>query len=427
MEDKLLHAVEDITPTKKRLKIEIPSDVIEKEIKDSLERLRQKTSIPGFRLGRAPLNLIERRFGKKVEAEVLERVIPEFYREALKEANITPITLPVLDENLDFKRKNPVSFSLTIEVMPKIENINYSDLRVKDILVAVEEVEIEEALKKLQDGKAIYETAEKEIGKDDLVTFDYIDCKIVGEEITRALKEQILKMGNEILPMDIEEKLMGKKSGESVEINNTFDKGYRVKELAGKTLTVTVTIKEVKRKILPTIDDELAKDLGYENLQELREKVRENIDLGKKEQAVKIQKAEILDKLVESHEFEVPETMLANEMQMLLMRSRIYKIPETEEKKIDNEIPPEIKQEALRNIKASIITNAIGEQEGVIVTEDELKERIRSIAERLSTKPEAVMKFYTTKDGSLEGLRHSIFEEKVLELLFSKAVIEKGE
>jgi len=423
----LLQAVEDLTPTKKRIKIEIPSDIIEKEIRDSLERLRQQTNIPGFRLGRAPMNLIERRFGKKVEAEVLERVIPEFYREALKEANITPITLPVPDERFDFKRKNPISLSLTVEVMPEIENLNYSELKVKDIPVAVEETEVEEALKRLQEDKAIYETAEKEIGRDDLVTFDYIDCEIVGEEITPALKEQILKMGNEILPMDIEEKLTGKNKGETVELTNTFDENYRVKELAGKTVKIRVTIKEVKRKILPVVDDEFAKDLGSDNLSELREKIKENIHRAKKEHAVKIQKAEILDTLIEYHDFEVPETLLANEVQALLMRSRIYKVPESEEKKEDNEVPPEIKQEALRNIKASIIINAIGEKEGVTVTEEEMKDRIQLIAERLSTKPEAVMKFYAAKDGSLGGLRQSIYEDKVLDLLFSKAIIEKGE
>jgi trigger factor len=412
--------------------------------------VRQKTSLPGFRPGKAPMNLIEKRFGKRVEAEVLEKVIPEFYDEALKEADLKPVTMPVFDERFNFQRNNPLNLSLTVEVMPKVENLDYTGIKAKDLPVAVDESEVEHSLKNLQKQKALYEVADKEIEKDDLVTFDCIDGEIVGEETTPSLKEQVLKLGNEILPMDIEEKLIGRKKGETIELTTTFGEDFKVRELAGKTVKTRIMIQEVKKKILPAIDGEFAKDLGFENISELREKVRENIYEYRKEQAMKIQKAEILRKIIETHDFEVPETMLSNELDSLIMQERMsderYRAEEAGEindadimnptseeskpeqgKKSDEEKISELKEKALRNVRASIIINAIGQKEGIMVTEDEVKDRIYLIAKKLSAKPEAVMNFYRAKDGSLEGLRQMIFEDKVLDLLLTKAIFEKGE
>jgi len=424
----LLQAVEDISATKKRLKIEIPADVIEGEIQNSLERLRQNSRIPGFRPGKVPMNIIEKRFVKKVEAEVLEKVIPEFYRKALREAELMPVTMPELDGEFDFKRNNPIHLSFTVEVIPKIDTLNYAGIKTKEIPVTVDDAEIEDFLKRLQEEKAIYEVAEKEVGKDDLVTFDYVDLEVVGEELTPSLREQMVKMDTKILPLDVEEKLLGKKKGDTIEVTNTFREDFRVKELAGKTAKVKITIKEIKRKILPELDDEFAKDLSYESLQALREQIRERIYKAKGEEVLKIQKANILNTIIASHDFEVPETALRNEIQSLMVESRI---PEGEkhggEKGENIDVPQELRERASRNVKATILLNAIGQKERVTVTDEEVKERINGIAQRLSAKPEAIMKFYITRDGSLEGLRHSIYEDKILDILFSKALFEKGE
>ncbi len=444
----MLKSVEDISATKKRLRIEIPSDVIEKEIGDSLEKVRQKAKIPGFRPGRAPINIIEKRFGKEVEAEVLDKVIldkviPEYYSKALKEAELIPVTTPVFDEKIDFKRNNPINLSLTVEVMPRIENLNYENIKIKDIPVVVDEAEVEDYLKKLQGEKAIYEVSEKEIERDDLVTFEYVDCKIIGEETVSSVKEQVSEMGNEIFPPEIIEKVIGKKKGEVVEFTTIFNEDSKLKELAGKTVDVKVMIKETKKKNLPEIDDEFAKDLGFENIPEMREKIKEKIYTAKKEHIARIQKANIINRILESHNLEVPETLLRRELESLMMEKSMsqMEIEETteagspEQEKLvttrsienDEDRQDKLKQKALSNVQASIMIDAIGQKEGITVTDDEVKERISFIAKRLSATPEAVMNLYKHRDGSLEGLKHSIFEDKVMDMLLSKAIIEKGE
>ncbi len=430
-------AVEDIKATKKRLKIEIPADVIEKEISDSLEKLKHKAKVPGFRSGMAPINLIEKRFGKEVEAEVLDKVIPEYYTKALKEAELMPVTTPVFDKELDFKRNSPLNLSFTIEVMPKIENLNYENITIRDIPVVVDEAEIEDYLKRLQEEKVIYEVAEKEVELDDLVAFDYSDCKIIGEENPPSIKEEVLKIGNEIFPPDIMDRVMGKKKDDIVEFTTTFNEICKSKVLAGKTVDMKFVIKEIKKKTLPAIDDEFAKDVGFENIPEMREKIKEKIYAAKKEHIKRIQKAGIVSKLIESHNFEAPDVLVSKEMESLMMEESLSqkepketisetKSPEQEKKDFEN-LQAEMGTRAVRNVQASIIVDAIGRKEGIMVTDDEIKDRVSLIAQRLSATPEAVVNFYKYKEGSLEGLRHSIYEEKVMDMLLSKAVIEPPE
>ncbi len=443
----MLKSVEDINATKKRLRIEIPSDVIEKEIASSVERLRQRVKIPGFRPGKAPINLLEKRFGKEIESEVLEKIIPEYYTMAIKESELNPVDLPVLDEEVDFKRKSSLNLSFTIEVLPKIETLNYENIAIKDIPVTVEESDIEEALKKLQDKKAIFEVADKEIELDDLVIFDYVDSELISGETVPSIKEIVTNMGNEIFPPDIMERVIGKRKGDIIEFQHSFDKSHKIKEIAGKTLNIKVEIKEIKKKTLPEINDDFAKDLGYENLDELRAKLKENLYKIKKNYAEKIQKAQIVNKLIEEHKFDVPESMLKREIDNLLFEGKINETSSMEEDTTDSEISDTLKEavsqevkrdkaeeaqakiheKASKNVKAAIILQLIGQKEGVTVNDDEVEERISAIAQRLSATPEAIKKFYIYREGSLESLRNSIREDKVLDLILSKAHIEKEE
>ncbi len=237
------------------------------------------------------------------------------------------------------------------------------------------------------------------------------------------------------------EKVIGRQKGDIIEFTTTFDE-MKSKEIAGKTVKIKVMISEVKKKTLPAMDDEFAKDLGFENIAELREKLREKIYTTKKEHLRKIQKAQIVNKLVEANNFEVPEVLLEKELNALSLQKSIdvkedaepvdstQDDPETAPEADSSgqkkeEDPQELRQRASRNVQAALIIDAIGQKEGVIVSDNEVDERISSIAKRLSATPEAVRNFYEYRGGSLENLRHSIYEEKVMDILLSKAIIEK--
>lgn len=418
----MLKAVEDISTTKKRLRIEISADVIEKEIRDSIEKLRRKTTIPGFRTGRAPLELIERRFGKEVEKDVLDRIIPRGYVEALKEADITPIANPVLEEKVDFKRNQSISMTLTVEVMPKIDHLQYENIVVKDIPVSVSEEDIESVLKRQQEEKATYEPSEGPVELDDLVVLDYS----ISEEGIEA-KDRVFKVGGTMFPEDFSRQLIGRRKGEEFVVETTFPDEYPSEKLAGRRLAVKVALKDAKKVNLPAIDDELAKDVGFESLEEMRKRIANEIEKAKKNEVAKLQKAEIIRKLVETHEFDLPETLVENEAAMLASATIANREGGAGEGMDAETLKKELWPNAVRNVKASHLIETIGRIHGITVSEDEIKGAVLSLSQRLSVPAESIVKFYISRDGSLEGLRNSLFEEKVLDFLLSKATLEKGE
>lgn len=451
----MLKSIEDINATKKRLRIEVPAEVIEREIGSSLESLRQKVKIPGFRPGKAPVNLIEKRFGKEIEAEVLEKVVPEHYNMALREADLHPVSMPELEEKFDFRKNNPLNLTFIVEVAPKIENLKYEQIAIKDYPLTIEESDIEDTINRLQNQKAVYEVSEEPVGMDDMVSFDYVDSEVLNGENVPSLKEAITAMGNEIFPPDIMERALGKKKDDIIEFTKTFDENAAQKQLIGKTVKVKFSLKEIKTRSLPAIDDEFAKDLGVGNLAELREKLKEKIHTAKKDHIQRIQKAEIISSLVEAVNPEVPDTLLTREMEALAMEKGVSESREDSvatdtasdvieaasdttttggkyldlikaEKSLEDD-EAKIKQKAIRNVQASLIIDAIGKKEGIFVGDDELDQRISVLAQRLSATPEAVRSFYNYKEGSLDGLKHSIFQDKVLDLLLSKSVIGNEE
>jgi trigger factor len=420
----MLKAVEDISMTKKRLKIEIPAEVIEEEIRSSLEKLKTNSMIPGFRPGKAPLSIIEKRFGKRVEGEVLDKLIPRMYVEALGEAALTPLTTPVIEEGLNFKRNEPVSMTFTVEVMPKIETLKYEQLKVKDIPVTVSDSDIEDVLRRLREERATYEPSEGPIEKDDLIVFDY---SVTGEEVEQ--KDQVFKVGGGSFPEDFSKKLLGKRKGEKCTIETEFPEDHKVQRFAGKHLAFQVILKDIKKMRLLESDEELTKDMGFESVEALRGHIKEEAIRAKQTEVMKIQKAEIVRQVVESHEFDPPESLIEQELNLLVTNTMIQRgIQQDDMTAKDTEmLKHEMRSRAVWNVKVSLLIDSIGQKENVKVTDDEVKNTINSISQTLSTTPENVKKLYISRDGSLEGLKHTIYQDKVLALILTKAVFEKGE
>lgn len=425
--------IEDISTTRKRLKIEIPTDIIEKEYSESLDKVRQRSRIPGFRPGKAPITLIEKKFGNDVKTDIIDRLIPQYYSKAMKEAELVPVTLPQFEGTLDFKRHEPLAFALVVEVRPQVGELKYAGMKIEDVPCDVEEKEIDDTIKGLQEGRAMFEAVDREIREDDLIVIDYVKLDATGEKELSSAKDQVMDLGNNLTPKGILDELLGRKKGDTVEIVLPAVEGGEVNEGA-KGDRLKITVKEVKEKKVPLIDDELAKDFGHESLDSLRQKAREGILKAKKDKAAGEQKAKLLETLVKSYEFDIPETMLEHELQTLVVNEKHRGQPQKQGQETagetssadDEKLVGELRPKAIHNVKATILLDMIAEKEGVSVTEEELKTRISLLARHLQTTPEAVINLFMTKDESLEGLKHSIRDEKVLDLILAKAEITKG-
>lgn len=424
----MLKTVEDISVTKKRLRIEIPAEVIEKEILNSLSEVMKSATLPGFRTGKAPISLIEKRYGKKIEGDVLEKMIPRAYVEAVKEAGLYPVSNPLFEEQTEFKRSLPLSMTLTLEVMPEIEGLNYEGLTVKEMPVSVEDTEIDDVLKRLADERATYEPSDGPVATDDLMVLDY-SVSDVGEDT----KDQVFRVGSELFPDELSKALVGRNKGDEFTADLTFPEGFRSEKLAGRNVVMKVLIKDIKKMNRPQIDDEFAKDIGFNDLDKLKTHIRETVLKSKESEVAKIKKAELLNKLIETYEFEIPESLLESELDVLASNAVMNRRKESNGKdgeagEVDTEaIKQEVRPDAVRNVKASLLLEDIGRRENVAVTEDEMKTALIGMSRRFGVTPENLMKFYASRDGSLNGLRHSIFEDKVLDLILTKAKTEKGE
>lgn len=406
----MLKGVEEISATKKRLKFEIPADVVEEEIQKALREIQKEAKIPGFRPGKAPLSIIEKKFGQNAISDVLEKLVSESYEKAIKETNLKPLLPPMAEDAIDIKRKEPLSFELVVEVRPEVENLNYENIEVEEISTEVKDEDIERVIKGLCEESGTYEPAEEPTQNNDLVIFDY------KTDTGKEVKDFVYKIGAGPFPEDFSKALEGRKKGETFTFTVDFPEDS-IAEFAGKKVNFEVTIKDIKRK-QPVPYEEIHKEYGYETTEEFRNDIRQRLENAKKEQAIEKQKFDILKKLLDTHEFELPEGLVEMEIKRISeeLESMGLNVVEHMDK---------ITERAKRNVKAYILLEIIGEKEGVTVSEEEIKQEVINIARKYSITPQGVIQYYMSRDGSLSALRNSVFERKVFNILLNKAKIVK--
>lgn len=413
----MLKAIEDISEIKKRLTIEIPADVIESNIQQSLLEVQRKSQFPGFRPGKAPISFIEKKFGKSIEAEVMEKLVPEYYQKALDEARLKPLSQAIVEDSSAFLRNAPISMTFVVEVMPELKDINYEGIKVDDFPIEATEEEIDNTIKSFSEEKASYEGVDDSIILGDLITVDY---QTDLEETPN--KDVILRVGSGPYPKEFHDAIINKKKDEEFEFEAVFPDDMQ-SQYAGKSVKFKMLVKDIKRRNIPSIDDDFAIDIGFENLNILREKVKESLLNAKSMKAKNFKATQILDKLIEDNKFELPEGLLNAKISDFIAEIRAMKNDNRPEEELRADVLPF----AERAVRIFIILDIIGEKEKINVTEDEMKSKVIEIARSNRLTPDDVVKYYIAKDGSLNSLKYSIYEQKIMDLLISKAEVIKGE
>lgn len=421
---KMLQEIEEITPTKKRLKVNIPADIIQAEIDSSYNRLRTSVRIPGFRPGKAPMSLLKKRFGKDVEADVIGKVVPKYYASAIEEAGLEPIGYPAIDDEIRLIPSQPLTFTVTVEVKPKIGELKYEGIELEERMVSVSDDDVEDTIKLVREDRALYTVTDDAIGEGDMAVIDCeatIDGKI-REEF--SYKDYPFIVGSEALVQEFTDTLKGRKKGEVVEVKVSFDGSHPNKELAGKELVYNVQVKEVKKKNLPSLDDNFAKEFGVENMDELRKMFRDELEKRRRDQIRLEYKRDILNYLIRNHDIDLPESLVEAELNALILEA---KHRGDKGAKTDEELRQEYLMTARENVKGVLLIEAIGKKENIDVTDDEIKNAINEMAIRNRMKPEEIMRIYMMQEGSIETLRRRLFADKVLDLLLERAIIKRGE
>ena len=417
--------VEDISTVKKKLTIEVASDAVTREMDKALADVAKKAKIPGFRPGKAPKVIVEKHYGEEVRNEVLHRLLSESYLQALQEHNLNPVEVPQIDNVSSLAKGSPLTFTATVEVRPTIELGTYDGIEVKEESLVVSDDEVSQTIDRLRDMYAQLEVVEgRPLEKNDTAIIDFEGFRD-GKPIEGAKSAgYALSIGSGSLIPGFEEQLTGMNRGETREIKVTFPADYNNKELAGKEAAFTVALKEIKKKVLPELNDEFAKDIGNNaTLAELKEGIKKDIEARKRDEQASAQREAVLAKLVDAHSFDVPPGMVEREL-LSMAKSQATRMARrgVDVKSFDySKFQDENRLLAEKRVKGILLLDEIADKEKIEVADQEVNNAIAAMARGAGQTVESVKKYYESTEGGLDNLRESLTREKTLALLLSRA------
>ncbi|MGH7183912.1 MAG: trigger factor, partial [Nitrospiraceae bacterium] len=424
-------------PMKRALKIEVPADEVTQRLTKAYVELNRQVNIPGFRPGKAPVALLEKRYAKTVEEDVIRNLVPDFYDKAVRQAGIVPVhvEIPPLDR-VKIKKDEPFTFTATVEIRPHIELRDYkapSPISLKPDKRTVTDDQLERGLEVLREQQARLEAvpAGHTIVDGDYLVLD-IQGTLDGLPLEGTKKEgQLHKVGSHasVLGLEIDPHVGGKKEGDQLEVPQPYPASHPDARVAGKTVFFTLTIKSVKEKKLPALDDEFAKDCGpFNSLQEIKDKLREGMERALKREIEDGYKDTIIKRLVETHHFDLPETLVERELEAIIrqhmqqQKGGGQESPGTEDL---THLRQEHRNEAARRVKLGLVLETIAEKEGLTVTQDDLNAEIVRLASDLKMSPDDLVKMIKAGgQESIDELRNRTLADKALDFVYRNAVIQ---
>ena len=436
--------VTELGPVKRALKIEIPEDEVNKQFAQSYAELNKQVRIPGFRPGKAPLALLEKRYAKEVEEDVVRRLVPDYYDRAIRQAGIVPVLVEVPPlERVKVKKNASFSFTATVEIKPKIELRDYrppNPISLKPDKRTVTDEQIDKALDTLRERQAELHPAPAGtvLGEGDYAVVD-VEGFLDLAPLEGAKQEgQLHRIGSKtpILGIELDEHLLGKKEGDMIEVSQPYPASHPDARVAGKTVVFRVKVTTVKQKKLSPLDDEFAKDCGpYANLTELKDRLRTEMERALKKDIEEGYKDFILKRLAETHHFDVPDTLVEREMGALirqLMQARqrqkgragTLEDPAVRQEEI-KQLREEHLPEATRRVKIGLILEAIAEKERLTVDEEDLTAEIERLASQVRLPVDEIRRMVDAGgEESREELKSRILADKALDFVYRNAVIQ---
>jgi trigger factor len=416
------NTVSTVADCKRSLEIEIPLEEVEKTREKVTNSLKQRVRLPGFRPGKAPTNIIKSRFESEIRSEVLEVLLPAAFRKRVEEQGFKVVGTPDVSD-LHFEPGQPIRFKADFEVAPEFEMGSYRGLPAKYEEPTVTDEELDKRLEALRDNKAEYVN----IDPRPIENGDYVLTHIKSLEGLAEPMEQDVQIhvgGTETLP-GFNEALTGASPGDVKQVDITYPEDYVQPKLAGKTVSFELSPKFVRRKDLPALDDEFAKDLGdYQTLDELKEAVRKSIFHEKQHAAQQTAKEELIDRLVESHDFPIPEAYVDKQIENQVgSQLRELTGQGIDPSKLDLDwakIKEAQRDKALRNIRASLLLERIAQLEAINASRDEVDREVQRVAQQ-QHEPVPVIRARLEKDGVLARIASHIQTEKTLQFLFEQA------
>lgn len=422
--------VENVALLTKKVNIGLPKEIVQSKEEEIYGSLRDTVAVPGFRKGKVPLTILKKRFSKDVEVEIIKALIPEYCEKAFKEQNLLPVETPKV-ENVDYKEGDSLKFTATCEVYPDITPEGYMDADIDAPVEEVTEENINETLKNLQSsyGELIVKEGENDatVEKNDQVIVN-LDCSIDDKEVKGLFRKHEgyeIDAGSHKFVPAIEDDLIGKKKGDTLEHDVLIPEIYYNKEYAGKNIKIKTTVEEIKLKKLPELNDEFAKMISgeYESLADLKTAINKELSGNTEIKRRNKMKENLQRILVEKNSFDIPPSILKQATDRELFNDHIKLLQEGRDwdlMKRDPTVPgKEVEKKAKDEATYFILVNKIVEKEKITAEEEEFKKSLIQHGIKTGAKFENGMP--RLSDADIQNVEFALLEDKLLSLIISKA------
>ena len=422
---------------KREFKIVVPAADIEAKMSSRLAEIAPTVRMPGFRPGKVPPKLVRKTYGKAILGEVLEQTVNESTEAAMTERGLRAATQPQVDlvgEVDAIEEGSDLEYTVAFERFPEIEVMDLTSVKLERLTVPADDARVDEALDQLaqsfKESKPVETKRKAKTG--DITVIDFTGT-IDGEEFSGGKAEGYsLELGSGAFIPGFEDQLVEASVGDKLEVAVTFPEGY-AEELAGKDAKFAVEVKELREPSSAEINDDLAKRLGAENIDDLKGKLKENQESEYKNLARMRLKRDLLDILDKQHEFELPETMIDAEFEGIWNQFEYQRehnpdeIDEDDKGKSDDELKDGYRDIAVRRVRLGLLLSEIGRLNNIEVTSEELNRAIVSEAQRHQGQEKEVLEFYKTNPQAVQALQSPIMEEKVVDFVLEMADVSDRE
>jgi trigger factor len=413
----------------RELSVEIPADVVKSETDSVVGRYQKLARVPGFRKGKVPASVVRQRFSEEVKSDVVEALVPRYVREEAAKQNLAPVSQPRV-RDLHMHDGEPMSFKVSFEILPEFKVTPYDDIHVTTIDTNVTDEEVETALNNLRQQQATFSAVEgqRPLGDGDFAVVSFKGTPKDGEADAKPVEvdEIMVEIGGENTIPEFTDQLRGAKVGEQRTFDVKYAHDFADKRLAGKTLSYEVTIKGIKTRSVPELDDGFAKELSadFNTVDELRNRLRENMKAEKEHEALHQSKDSLVEELVKRNDFPIPEAMINDQIDLRLergLRALAAQGMRTEDmKRMDfDRLRTGQREAALREVKASLILEQIADEEKIEITDEELDREVEALANQ-SKQPVDEVRKRMVENGGLERMRHRLRNEKTLDTLYRR-------
>lgn len=421
--------IEDISPVQKRIRIEIPAERVNEEIEKAYSSIQKKAKLQGFRPGKAPMQLIRRTYSDAMRDEVMRKFYEQTLFKALDEHKIEPVDSPTIESEL-LEQNAPFKYSAVVEVMPAVLLKEYTGLEVvKENYVANPE-SIEGELNRMRENMAQLIPVDDDgiIENGHSVTVDYTFSVDGLPEESAVAEEATVEVGSNRLIPGLEEQMLGMKAGETKEFSLTLPEGYRNTEASGKQGNFKVSIKDIKRKELPELDDEFAQQFGeYDTINDLRAKMIEYHEKHEVERLENEFKERVIQALIAKNPLDVPETLVKRQLDYMFenLKNRLKSQQMTIDMMgLDAEgFNTRFRDDAADKVRGGLLLMALVEKENIVVSDEDLSERYEKIAAGNPDMLSRIIEYYSTNRNAKNAIISEIKEDKAISFLIDRAVV----